>query len=790
MARGRDAIKGNPTPAPNRGSDRTPVSGTSRATMKMTTTTPRRGIAIAVALLVAACVLTYIGSLRGDFVSDDVLLRNRLREVVAEGGWSRVLRTDLVAIEAGARTGFYRPLATLSLLIDGAISGDSPAGYHVTNIVLHIAATLLVLLLALQLGLALQAATAAALLFAVHPVHVEAVAWISGRFDLLCTAFYLLALWLYARAVGRRSGAVFAAAVAAGAAAMLAKEMAVTLPAVVFLLDAVGLARGDPTPSTTAVGFWRPGWRGALVRSIPFAAVVAGYFLLRSASRETEILMQPGDALPRLELVSTAGRAVLYYFGLLLFPIELRAFATIPPVTQPLNAYFLAGVAALAAAAALAWRWRRTRPVAAFGILFVLVSLVPVSNIIGFYPLAKARFPVAERYLYLPSAGFVLAIAVLLWGWARRRASGERVFVGAVTVLALAGAVRSVARVPVWRTQDTLFETTARQSPRDPWAHYMLGSVRHGTGRLAAARSEFETALQLDPRFFAATLEMAGLCMSQRQYADAERWYRRAVHLEPRSEDARMGLARTLHLMGRLPEASVQYDSMAVLGARDSRFLTNRGELRLATGDLDAAKRDFDAAIAANPRRKEAHHNLGVVHHRRGRYDDAQACAQRALAIDPNYGYAYMLLGSVAVAREDFATAARELESAVQADSTLVQARVNLGAAYLNLGDYAGAIAVLQDAVRRAPSGPAWTNLAEAQSRSGAVDAGIASFREALRLDPNLVAAQRGLGLLLAGRPADAAEARRLLQWVGASRPDDSEVKTALDRLSSGGRRH
>jgi protein O-mannosyl-transferase len=743
----------------------------------------------ALVLLLALCVLTYLPALRGAFVSDDTTLRSHIRETMALSGWTGLLHQDLLMTESGWRSGFYRPLGTLSMALDGLLYGDSAVGYHVTNLGLHVLATWLVLGLALMLDLTAPAALAVGVLFAVHPVHVEAVAWISGRFDLLCGVFYFASLWLFGLSHARRSVPLYAGALAAGAAALLSKEMALSLPAAVLVLDLLGLSRRrGPQPLVTR-GLWREGWRGVAWRGVPFVGLVALYVVARATSRGLE-LVDPAARLPLLELVCTGGRAVLYYLGLLLFPLHLNAFTELAPVTVPWSPWFLGGLLTLAGLTVLALRVRRRYPAVAYGLLFLLVSLVPLSNAIGFYPLARIRFPVAERYLYVPSFGFLVALGAGLWEATRRFGPAQaRWFAVAVVVLGGAATVRTVTRIPVWHDEHVLLEESVRANPKSSWSHLMLGRVEVKEGRIEHGRAELEIALRLAPNAYAALLDMGRTYAIEKRPAEAIPWFERAIAAEPKARDPRLELAVALRQTGRLPEAAEQFAAMGAMGAHDSEFLVDRGELSMATGQLDAAGRDFEAALAINPRRKEAHHNLGVIALRRGDLRTAEEHGEAAVDIDPRYAEAHMLLGNVAVRREDFSAAVMEFATAVDLDSTDVRARVNLGASYLNLGDYPRAIGVLQAALHDAPTVEGWVNLAEAQKRNGDSQAAEHSYREALALDSEQVAARRGLGLLLADAPRRASEARQLLEPVLASNRDDTEVRSALERLRARGAR-
>jgi len=745
---------------------------------------PRAGIGSnarsfgALALLAIACLLAFANSWRGEFVSDDVALY----EQVQQGSWTDSFRNDLIDFETGGHSGFYRPLGSLSLRADAALFGAAPAGFHLTNLALHVLATWLVLGLALRFGMTAAPAFGAALFFAVHPVHSEAVAWISGRFDVLCGVFYLLALWWFAGAHQRSSGWRYGLALTSAAAALLAKEMAATLPAAVFLCDALGLSRRERAPRGAA--FWAESTAGAFLRALPFAALVVAYVVWRSSQPELALGASIAAA-PLSERVLSAGRALFYYVGLLVWPGTPNAVATVPTIRNVANPWVLAALLLVGGSLWLTLRIRRSSPEVAFGILFLFASLIPLSNVIAIYPTLDSRLQVSERTMYVPSFGFVLVLAGLLWKVAHRFGGRARIaFVATLLVLMGIGVARTQARNAAWRNNDVLFETSVRGDPRNPLAHVQLGVLRRSQARMDEARESFSTALRLEPRSYVAHLELGNVEMSAERYEAAVESYRRAVESRPQGRQAQLGLANAWLRLGRLPEAQREYTILLQRNPRDFEALVNQGRVLQLQGQRDAARQHFERASQADPNRKEAVYNLAIDAMQRNDLTAAERFVQRALAIDANYRDAHFLLGNLQARRGDFQSAVPAFEKAIAADSAYAPAFANLGAAYLNLGDYAGATGALQQALRLSPSAIAHQNLAEVQVRTGEPAAAEASFRAALRLDGEMAAARRGLGLLLAGRPGHEAEARRLLEALPADAgADDAEVRSALARL-------
>ncbi|MFQ5600941.1 MAG: tetratricopeptide repeat protein, partial [Candidatus Krumholzibacteriia bacterium] len=738
-------------------------------------------------ILLAVCLLTFGNALTGDFVFDDVYLLQHVDAVAGTGGWSSLFRHDFLELQTGARSGYYRPLTSLSVLVGRRLYGEDPLGYHVTNLLLHFMVSGVLLALARSAGLRRPVAWGAAALFAVHPAHVEAVAWISGRADLLCTAFYTLGLWLFVLSHSRRSARLYLVALVLGSASLLSKEMALTLPICVALADALGISRGRTPRRVCTGGFWSDDWKGALVRVMPFVALVVVYLVVRSEVVGSGGVGAERVHVPAMERLLTIPRAFLYYLRILAWPVALNAYPIMGTVTRPLHPGFIAGTLALLAAVIVAFRARRVQPELAFGIGILLVCLAPLSNAVEFNPSIDFRFRVAERYVYLPSLGFVLVCGALLWSASRRLATARAsvLFGTVVAVLCVLGAARSAARNRAWQSNDALFEATLRDDPGNPRAHLMLGELRLQQGDLEAARDAFETALRLEPRSFVALFELGRLQEEQGSPRDAVRWYEHALAVQPRSRDAHLGLARCLRQLGDLEGAAKHYAVVVSTSAAEPEVLVNQGELLMASGQLEVARRNFERALLANPRLKEAHHNMAYYHLKNGQLDRAEASVRRALALDPRYKEAHVLLGSIAVRRQDFEGAAVHFARGAEIDSSFVLARVNLGAAYLNLDRFEEAVQEFEVALEYGPSALAYLNLGQAFVQLERPEDAEHAFREALKLEPENGLAHRELGLFLAGIPGHESEARGFLQFAQDADGADTEVQEALERLGN-----
>jgi Flp pilus assembly protein TadD len=515
-------------------------------------------ISLALVLLTIAVFSPVLGA--GYVVLDD-------RQYVAE---NPVVRDGLTA--AGIRWAFttveaanWHPLTWLSLMADVSAFGNSPAAHHAVNLAIHAAG-------ALFLYFALHAMTGAfwrsafvAALFAVHPLHVESVAWISERKDVLSGAFWMLALWGYARYPARRTPARYAAVAVPFALGLLSKPMVVTLPFALLLLDVWPLRR------------WMPG-EGGFLRLLYEKAPL---LLLSLASCLVTVYAQrQGGAMGHLEDIAfpaRLGNAILAYAGYLgksAWPAGLSVF-----YPHPGNAYSLplaAGAALLLlllSAGALFTVGRK--PWLAVGWFWFLGTLVPVIGIVQ-----VGMQAMSDRYMYIPLVGLAVAVA---WEAASRFPGTGR---GPTALAALSVAVLAAlglaarAQAACWKDSGTLLEQALRVDPDNWFAEHSLGIALAGEGRYAAAAGHFRKALRIRPN----SLTMNGLGAALWGEGDTEgaaACFADAVRANPGYPDAlaNLGLARLRQ--GRIPESIELF----------------RRALKAAPGHA-LARRGLDAALA------------------------------------------------------------------------------------------------------------------------------------------------------------------------------------------------
>lgn len=493
--------------------------------------------------LVLLSLSVYGASLASGFVWDDRPLIVENETIQRWSNLPRVLTGDFFeGSEEAGRRGYHRPLITLSYMTDHSLWGTHPAGYHATNVVFHAFSTVLVYLIAVRLLGDGPGPFVAALLFGVHPVHTESVAWISGRTDVIATALTLLSLLLYLKARPHRSsGALLAFAIA-----LLAKEVAFVLPALLILYESLF----DP-----------PAWVERLRRVLPFVLVLGLYsiwrFWMLGITPANPHLSSQG----RSRLLLAFAEAIWVYAGKLLLPMNLSAYHSTPVAQSLGEPAVLFSLLALAAAGAGLWCLRRREEVAVFSLSFVVIALVPVSNIIPVGAPKDMGFFMAERFLYLPSVGFCLFLGLAFSRvWLRFSARRGRVLTGlaALFLVALAS-VATIVRSQVWRDELTFYQATLRQAPFASLLHFNLGVAYKDLGLFDLAATEWQEAVRADPALSQAHNNLGNVYLLQGKMDDAMTEWAAAAGADPRNFQASFNLARALDAVGRLEEARDTY---------------------------------------------------------------------------------------------------------------------------------------------------------------------------------------------------------------------------------------
>jgi protein O-mannosyl-transferase len=681
--------------------------------------------------LILVVIVTYLPAWHAGFIWDDDMVVTANPVIVGPSGLKEIWTT---------RSADICPLTLTTFWAEHALWGLAPLPFHIINILLHGLST--VVLWRVLLLLHIPGAWLGAALWALHPVEVESVVWISelknaesGLFFLLSILFFVKSLDPARTQAGPRAGSVwlYSGTLVFAALAMASKSSTVILPLVLGL-----------------TAWWIEGrWSWTLLRRllpVIVMALAAGVVSIWTQQ------MHGADDSPwahhGLARLAAAGMAFWFYLGKLLWPYPLMA---VYPQWRIDSGQIVAYVPLFAAVAALSvfW-WKRgswARPWF-FATAYFLAALLPVLGIanLSFYSYSF----VSDHFQYLASMGpLALAAAGLTRGAQLIRLEKPQQLVwtsGLAAGLLLILATVSWQRVVIYGHEETLWSDNLVKNP-DCWAAYNdLGNVHFRQGRTEEAIGEYRESLRLNPNYENAHFNLANVLLQKGEFTEAIDQFQEVLKLLPGRVESRYGLGNAYFQTGRLDEAIEQYQQILAIAPTYGDARNNLGTSLLQKGEVDEAIAQFQQALTVNAHDARLHFNLGNAFFQKGRLDDAIGQYQEALEINPAYD----------------------------------EARGNLGLAHFQKGEVDAAISdyhlVLQTNPNRAET---YYNLGDALAEKNQLEDAIVQYRKALSLNSNLVQAHNNLGIALAqtGHFAEAiAQFRAVLQL----RPNDTEAQKNL----------
>ena len=751
------------------------------------------------ALLLAATLLAYWPALRGGLIWDDAAHVTR-PELRSAAGLARIW------FDLGATQQYY-PLLHSAFWIEHRIWGGAVTGYHLANVLLHCAAALLVVCIARRL--ALPGAWLAGFVFALHPVAVNSVAWISEQKSTLSAVFYLASAFVYLKFDRTRRRSSYAIGSLLFLLALLSKTVTATLPAALLVIL-----------------WWQRGRLGLKRDVLPLAPwLVAGAAagLFTAWVERTFIGAEgPDFALSFLDRCLLAGRIFWFYLAKLIWPSNLAFIYPHWNVDASVGWQYLFTLAMIALAAALYWLAPRRRwPLAAF--LFFAGTLFPVLGFLNVYPFVYSY--VADHFQYLASLGVIIPAACGLAIAARRLPQRLRSIAPApgVALLCALGAL-TWSQAAIYRDSETVYRDTLRRNPGSWMAHNNLGAELLDTpghagealshidaalrlkpdsaeahnnrgkalepmpGRLADAIAEYQTALRFRQRFPEAENNLGRALSQSGQAADAIPHFEAALRMRPNYADAEtnFGVA-LLKIPGRLPDATAQFESALAINPGLEQAHNGLGSaLSEQPGQAEAAIREFEEALRIQPDYAEAHVNLGQALSRfPDKLPDAVHQFEEALRIRPDYAEAHNGLGVTLAKMGRNADAIAQYQAALKLQPGYAEAHNNLGTALAQMpGRLPEAIPHLEMALRGNPqSAEMHANLGNALLQvPGRLSGAIREFEEAVRIRPDFAEAHYLLGSALARSPGKSKEALEHLETAQRLRPG-LQLQPLIDRL-------
>jgi protein O-mannosyl-transferase len=657
----------------------------------------------------------------------------------------------------------YHPLTMLSLMADYQLHGLHAGGYHFTNVLLHTASVILLFLVLRQMTGALWRSAFVAAVFAIHPLRVESVAWVSERKDVLSAFFFMLTLGAYVRyARNPKSLACYLMVVVAFVLALLSKPTVVILPVVLLLLDYWPLNRFEQPRRLPRL----------ILEKIPLLALAVGACAMTVLVAEKWIV--PGVQVSVLSRIGNALVSYSAYLGQVVWPARLAVLYPYPEDGLPPWKVALTGTLLAIFSAVALWQ-RGKRPWLLLGWLWYLAMLAPMIGI-----LQVGGFAHADRYTYLPQIGIYVAVTWLLAEWGAKLKLSRGALGGimtAVIALLMAGAWKQTG---YWRDSITLWSHTLACTARNEIAHHNLGSALLQKGLVDEGIAQYRIALQLKPSSAKAHYSLASALMQKGNVDEALTQFMYALQIDPKDAEIHTTFGRALLRKGKVQEAAAHFQQALLLKPDSARAHFDLANLFLDQGRVDDAIIHYQQALQIDPDDAEVQNSLGSALLRNGRVEEAAALFQQALQLKPDFAQAHYNLGNILLQNGKTDEAITHYKHALQIDPDYALAHVNLGSALLQKGNVDDAFLHFQRALQIDPDNvPAHVNLGGILLQRGKVDDAIAHFRKALQIKPGFAEAHSRLGdaLRQKGNFRDAiAQFQQSLQIE----PNDPEVQNNL----------
>jgi len=581
-----------------------------------------------------------------DFVSFDDFVYVKDNRVVRNGLTLDGLTWAFSAVNASN----WHPLTWISHMIDVELFGMSPGKHHLTNVLLHLANSMLLFIFLERTTGAYWRSAIVAALFALHPLHVESVAWISERKDVLSTLFWMLTMLSYSWYVQKRSVARYLSTASCFALGLMAKPMLVTLPFVLLLLDIWPLKRAEivvdvsndrlKAPQSLQYFSHPQGVYRLILEKIPLlimALAVSGLALYAQAAGGS---VSPLDRLDMAARMQNALVSYGTYLWKVIFPTNLSVFYPYPK-TFSTPAVMGSLILLLVLSSCIVLRSKKF-PYLITGWFWYLGTLVPVIGIIQ-----VGSQSLADRYTYIPLIGIFIMVT---WGLADSVARWRtgRAALGIVSAVLLAiFAMMTWKQVSVWKDSESLFRHALSVTNGNYLAYNSLGVALFGKGNVDEAIGNYQDAINLKRDYVNAHCNLGVALASRRQYAEALVHYEECLRIRPGYPDARYNMAIALEGMGRRDEALVQYRLILQEYPEHENAHNNMGYLLASRGDLDGAVRHYLEALKTDPHNIRVQINLSDALLQKGDMEEALMYVENALSTEPENSVLYIKMARI-----------------------------------------------------------------------------------------------------------------------------------------------
>ena len=570
----------------------------------------------------------------------------------------------------------YHPLTWLSHMVDYKLYGLNAAGHHWTNVIFHMANTLLLFfVLKLMTGHIWKSCFVAAL-FALHPLHVESVAWVAERKDVLSTFFGFLTMGAYYRYVKKTGVKNYLWVILFLTLGLMAKPMLVSLPFVLVLMDFWPLKRFQftnnsilPSESKTRLDI-KTNYR-LILEKIPLFVPVAISCVLTFLAQKNAGAVKALRGLAVNDRIANALVSYVNYVLKMFWPGKLAVFYPHPENTLPVWKVFGAALL-LAGSCFAALKAAKKYPYIAVGLFWYLVTLVPV---IGLVQVGEQAM--ADRYTYIPLIGLFI---IVTWGGSElfKKWHYQNILLGVLSVAVLSALTMCTSyQLRYWKNAITLFEHAIKVTKNNYMGQNNLG-VAYAPVDIDKAISHYKEALKIQPNCSLALYNLGTAFSDKKNYSEAYVYLTKAIKLNPKRTEARMNLANISYIQGRFDEAVSQYNKILKIYPGDANALYNLAYAMSAQGKLDEAVSHYEEALRIDPQNSNAHYNLGNILLNDGQIKEAFMHFREVIRINPDDARAYNKLGLILLKQGKYKRASVFFKKALQLNPGFSEARAKL----------------------------------------------------------------------------------------------------------------
>ncbi|MFC1657926.1 tetratricopeptide repeat protein [Candidatus Omnitrophota bacterium] len=630
---------------------------------------------ISVILITILGFAVYANSLNSKFLWDDQYL---VEENTYIRSWSNIpkLFTQDIAAGAGEQFNFYRPFQTLTYMIDYSIWKLDVRGYHLSNILFHILASLSIFWLVNLLFNDKFLSLLTSIFFVVHPVHTEAISYISGRSDPLSVLFLLLCIIFYIKYLNLGRGSWLIFTILSYILAVLSRENSLILPALLLLYHYSFRKKIKITPFLS-------------ILTITLIYIILRFTALRA------LLSQIDAPYTLVQRIPGFFVAIATYSRLLLMPVNLHMeyVGRLFGLTHP---KVIIGIIILFSLLTYMFRAKNNRRLEFFCISWFLLTLLPVSNL---YPINAYM---AEHWLYLPSVGWFILMAKGLSYFYRNkqwRILALILLIGIVVICSLL----TIKQNLYWGEPLVLYERTLKYAPDSVRAHYNLGVIYEAINKEQEAVDLYKKAIEINPDYAKAYNNLGTIYNSMGKREEAVGLYKKAIEINPDYAKAYNNLGTIYNSMGKREEAVGLYKKAIEINPRLPGVYYNLGVLYHSINKHEQAIASFKKAIEANSDYVEAYNNLGSTYSVIDKKEEAIATFRKAIEINPDYAKAYSNLGAVYSDMNNHKEGIKLLKKAIEINPRLPGAYYNLGVVFEAIGQKQEAIAAYKKAIEINP---------------------------------------------------------------------------------------